>query len=78
MYYVYVLKSLKDNKFYIGSIDNIKRRLLEHNSGKNLSTKSRRPFKLIYFEKFEKRNGARWREYKFKKSHDVLKRAMGG
>ena len=76
MYYVYVLKSLKDGKLYIGSTDDISRRIAEHNRGKNISTKWRRPFKLIYFEEFRERKEARWREYKFKKSHDILKRAM--
>ena len=76
MYYTYVLKSLKDGKLYIGSTDNINKRLEEHNAGKNISTRPRRPFKIIYFEKFACRKEARWREYKFKRSHDILKRAI--
>ncbi len=76
MYYVYVLESLKDKKFYIGSTSNLKRRLDEHNCGKNVSTKYRKPFKLVYFEQFSTINEARWREHLFKKSHDILKRAM--
>ena len=47
MFYVYVLISLKDKKFYIGFTNDLKRRLKEHNSGKNISTKSRLPLKLI-------------------------------
>ena len=50
MYYVYVLKSLKDNKKYTGITVNLERRIRDHNSGKNVSTKSRRPFVLIYSE----------------------------
>jgi len=50
MFYVYVLISLKDGKFYIGYTGDLKRRLKEHNSGKNISTKSRLPLKLIYYE----------------------------
>jgi len=49
-YYVYVLKSLKDNKLYIGYTENLKQRLEQHNSGKVDSTKYRLPMKLIYFE----------------------------
>jgi putative endonuclease len=49
-YYVYVLKSLSDGNWYTGYTDNLRRRLKEHNLGKNNSTKNRRPFKLIYFE----------------------------
>ena len=50
MYYVYVIQSLKDNKFYTGFTDNLKRRIREHNNKKEPSTRPRVPFKLIYFE----------------------------
>ncbi len=49
-YYVYILKSLNDKKFYTGYTKNIKLRFEQHNSGFVESTKNRRPFKLIYFE----------------------------
>jgi len=49
-YYVYVLYSEKDHKFYIGYASDIKKRLEEHNSGKVSQTKNRRPLKLIYWE----------------------------
>jgi len=46
MWYVYILRSIIDKNLYIGSTDNIRRRLAEHNSGKVDSTKSRVPFSL--------------------------------
>jgi predicted GIY-YIG superfamily endonuclease len=46
MWYVYILRSRIDNNLYIGSTNNIGRRLSEHNSGKVDSTKSRLPFSL--------------------------------
>jgi len=49
-HYVYVLKSQKDGKFYVGYTKNIQKRLEEHNSGQVRSTKERRPMKLIYWE----------------------------
>lgn len=49
-FYVYVLKSKADHKFYTGYTSNIRRRIEEHNSGKVLSTKNRVPFNLIYWE----------------------------
>jgi putative endonuclease len=49
-YYVYVLLSEKDHKFYVGITGDIKKRLEEHNSGKVSTTKNRRPLKLIYWE----------------------------
>ena len=61
-YFIYVLFSLKDKKLYIGYTANIKNRLKEHISGKVLSTKSRRPFKLIYFEYFTNIYDAKARE----------------
>jgi putative endonuclease len=46
MWYVYILRSAIDNKLYIGSTDNINRRLSEHNFGKVDSTKNRIPLQL--------------------------------
>jgi len=48
-YYVYVLLSDKDNKFYTGFTNNLKRRFEEHQKGRVKSTKNRRPLKLIYY-----------------------------
>jgi putative endonuclease len=49
-YYVYVLRSQKDNRYYTGYTKNLKLRFERHNGGKIESTKNRIPFKLIYFE----------------------------
>jgi len=46
MWYVYILRSIIDKNLYIGSTNNILRRLTEHNSGKVDSTKNRIPFNL--------------------------------
>jgi putative endonuclease len=45
-----VLKSEKDNAFYIGFTRDLKLRFEQHNKGEVDSTKSRRPLKLIYYE----------------------------
>jgi putative endonuclease len=66
MYFVYVLKSDKDNKKYIGFTENLKRRLNEHNNGKVKSTKNRKPLILIYFEEFEIKSDALSREKEIK------------
>ena len=42
MYFVYVLKSENNWRFYVGMTENIERRLTEHNSGKTKSTKGYR------------------------------------
>jgi putative endonuclease len=64
MYYVYVIKSIKDGKNYTGLTDDIERRLKEHNSRKKStpSTMNRGPFELIYSEECSSREEARKRE----------------
>ena len=49
-YYVYVLQSMIDQKYYTGYTSNLRERLEKHNKGEVYSTKHRRPLKLIYFE----------------------------
>ena len=48
MAYVYILQSLKNNRYYIGSTTNLTRRLEEHNSGKSPYTRNNRPFALRF------------------------------
>jgi putative endonuclease len=67
MYYVYILKSLLDQGWYIGYTEDVHRRLIDHNSGKNISTHSRRPFIVIYYEAYLHKLDALGRE-KFLKS----------
>ena len=61
-YCVYVLLSLSDNKFYIGFTADLKQRLTDHFNGYNTSTKSRRPFKLVFCEYFISKKDALRRE----------------
>ena len=49
-YYVYVLLSTKDNEMYTGYSADLRRRMILHENGEVISTKNRRPLKLIYFE----------------------------
>ncbi len=49
-YYVYILQSLKDSKFYTGYTENLKLRFEEHQKGYVISTRDRKPFRLVYFE----------------------------
>ena len=50
MFYIYVLESLKNKNLYFGYTSDLKKRLKEHNSGKNFSTKPFMPWNLIYYE----------------------------
>ena len=62
MYYIYILKSKKDKKFYTGCTNNLKLRFEQHQKGLVISTKHRKPFLLIYYEACISREDAYRRE----------------
>jgi putative endonuclease len=64
---VYVLRSESDAGFYIGFSTNLRARLRQHQGGQSFATKSRGPWKLIYYEAYTEREDAEARE-KFLKS----------
>lgn len=66
MFYVYIQKSLKDSELYIGSTKDLRIRFKKHNSGQVLSTKARRPWKLVYYESYADESEARKREHNLK------------
>ncbi len=72
MFYLYVLKSLKDSQLYIGSTNDLRRRLAEHNAGESRSTKARAPFQLRYYEAYYIESDARQREFSLKKDGKAL------
>jgi len=65
-YYVYVLISQKDHKFYIGSTSDLKKRLQQHKKGTVLATKNRLPIDLIFYEAYRNKYDAIRREDYFK------------
>ncbi|MBS3770362.1 MAG: GIY-YIG nuclease family protein [Bacteroidales bacterium] len=79
-YYVYILQSLKDNKYYIGSTSNVDKRLQFHNTGSQRSTRNRIPFKLIYKEELSDKITALKREKQIKsyKGGEAFKRLISG
>ncbi len=72
MFYVYILKSFKNSNLYIGSTNNLERRLAEHNSGNGGYTKKYLPYKLIYYEAYFANNDARERESNLKLRANAL------
>lgn len=66
MFYLYILKSIKDFELYIGSTKDLRKRLKEHNSGLVASTKHRKPLKLVYYEAYAVESEARHREHNLK------------
>ncbi len=66
-WFIYILECA-DSTLYIGSTNNLDRRLLQHNTSKLGAhyTKIRRPVVLKYFEKSKSLSAARKREYAIK------------
>ncbi len=64
MYYVYLIQN-EDGKRYIGYTKDLKRRLSEHNSNNNASTRGHR-WELIYYEAYKSEEDAKERERKLK------------
>jgi putative endonuclease len=79
MYYTYILQSINFQRLYIGSTEDLKRRFIEHNKGKVISTKPYRPWKLIYYEAHLTKTLARKSElfYKTGQGRRQLKKKLG-
>jgi putative endonuclease len=71
MFYTYIIQSNKNDSLYIGYTSDLKRRLIEHNQGLNLSTKAYIPWKIIYYEACITESDAKRREM-------YLKTTQGG
>jgi putative endonuclease len=75
MFWVYIAKN-KQNNLYIGSTSDLKRRIKEHNEGKNKSTKPYLPWVVIYLEGYFSKEDALRREHNLKyfgKAYSQLK-----
>ena len=66
-YFIYIIYSEKNSKYYIGCCGDLEVRLAQHNGGRNISTKSGIPWKLMYTETFDSFTEARRREAEIKK-----------
>jgi len=77
-FYVYILFSIKDHKFYTGFTTDLKDRLSRHARGEVRSTKNRRPLKLIHYEYFIDCQDAKAREVFLKSGfgRNNLKKAL--
>ena len=80
MYYVYLIHSKTLGQYYIGQTNDLRRRLLEHNSGESKWTSRANDWKLIYYEAFTSRSLAMNREHKLKHHargrQELLKRVI--
>jgi putative endonuclease len=66
MFTVYILKSIKNGRYYIGQTRDIDDRIKRHNAGKVKSTKHYKPWEIIYFENCQTRSEACKRELQIK------------
>jgi len=75
---VYILESIKNNRYYVGSTDNVFRRIKEHNAGRVPSTKNTRPWIIKVFIECTDLGDARSSEYRLKKykRKDILKKVI--
>jgi len=74
MYILYVIQSKRCLSFYIGITSNLKKRLEGHNKGLVFSTKSKKPWILVYCEGYRSREDAIERERKLKKQRTAWRR----
>ncbi len=58
MYYVYILEREINGDFYKGSSQDYIKRVAQHNNGESESTKSKRPWRLIFVRAFETKTDA--------------------
>ena len=68
MFFVYAIKSLTEERIYIGHTQNIEIRLKYHNSGNVKSTAQYRPWILTALKEVKNKNDARWIERELKRS----------
>jgi putative endonuclease len=61
------LKSKINERFYIGTTANLDDRIKRHNEGRSKSTKSGRPWEIVYTKGFDNRSDALSRERQLKK-----------
>ena len=78
-YAVYVLKSEKTGRYYVGCTKDLDLRLQQHNKGMTKSTKGFGPWQVIHVERYENLSEARQRETKIKswKSRYHMEKALG-
>jgi putative endonuclease len=80
MYFVYILQSKKDHRYYVGVSENVERRLREHNAGGSKSTAPYRPWTIIKIEEYPDAKLAYKRERFIKSKHSriIIEKIVSG
>ena len=66
-FFVYILQRMKDFSFYVGSCDDLDRRMSKHAEGMSMYSAARRPWRLVYFAMYGSRSEAISRERAIKR-----------
>ena len=66
-YFVYILQSLKDGSYYIGSTRDLDERIQRHNQGRSTYTKAKKPWSLVFSEEHPNKSSALKRENQIKR-----------
>ncbi len=76
--YLYIIQSIKNNMFYVGSTIDIINRLKEHNNGEVKATRNKGPWIIKFTKQYKTIKEAKQVEYKFKKmkSRKILKKII--
>ena len=74
LYHLYIIQSLIDDSFYVGTAQDLEDRISRHNQGRSKYTKNKRPWDIVYSEEHPDRSSAMKREYAIKrrKSKDYI------
>jgi putative endonuclease len=79
MFYVYIIKSKRDDSIYIGYTDDLRRRVYEHNHKQSRTTANKIPWEIIYYEDYRAKADAKYRENnlkRFAQAYNILKRRI--
>ncbi|MBI5779246.1 MAG: GIY-YIG nuclease family protein [Planctomycetes bacterium] len=76
--YVYILKSNRNGTYYIGSTQDLEKRLERHNNGFVKATRNIRPLTIAFYQKYETIKEAKQIEYKLKplKSRKIIEQII--
>lgn len=66
MYFVYLLKSKKSKRLYLGYTNDLRKRFAEHNQGLVKATKPYIPWQIVYYEAYLSKEEAIHREHNLK------------
>ena len=77
-YFVYLIKTVntRKNKSYVGYTNNLKLRLIKHNSNKGAKSTKGYKWILVYSKNFKSKRQAMSYEYSFKKNYKLRKKII--